>query len=259
MTIEDHTKEPDTLLKAAGERFNPKGERSVCEDYLIHEHVMEVRVNGYLESRLSCTGDHLKELVIGRLSTSGLISGTEDIERLFICAKGNLAEVTLTEDISFEPYQGTEPTCCTGNRQFLSAAEKKEIKRLPGTGTELSVVFSLAERFREDSELHRKTGGTHSCYIYMAEGAIACFEDISRHNALDKAVGHMLLAGAEPSRCMLYTTGRVPADMVQKVLMARVPVLISKAVPTDAALELAKDNGLQLISRAWPDSYTVYH
>lgn len=83
LTIEDHTKEPDTLHKAAGERFTPEGERSSCEDYLIHEHLMEVRVNGYLESRLSCTADHLKELVIGRLNTSGMISGTEDIERLY--------------------------------------------------------------------------------------------------------------------------------------------------------------------------------
>ena len=84
-----------------------------------------------------------------------------------------------------------------------------------------------------------------------------CFEDISRHNALDKAVGHMLLTAADPAGCILYTTGRVPADMVQKAVMAGVPVLVSKSVPTDAAVELAEEYRLQLLCKAWPDSYTV--
>ena len=84
-------------------------------------------------------------------------------------------------------------------------------------------------------------------------------EDIGRHNALDKCIGYALLEQLELSECILFTTGRVPTDMVQKVIAAGIPVLASKAVPTDQAIELAKKYRLNLICRAWPDRIEIYH
>ena len=57
---------------------------------------------------------------------------------------------------------------------------------------------------------------------------------------------------------MIYTTGRVAADMVIKTVAAGVPVLVSKAVPTEEAVKLAEKYGLTMICRAWPDSYEIY-
>ena len=124
-----------------------------------------------------------------------------------------------------------------------------------GVGTSSGIVFRLAEHFRKDSTLHRITGGTHSCYIRFGDGNIRSFEDIGRHNALDKAVGAMLLVKEDPGKCMLYTSGRVPQDMVEKVIHAGIPILISKAVPTDRSIRLAAAYGLKLIVRAHADSY----
>lgn len=84
-------------------------------------------------------------------------------------------------------------------------------------------------------------------------------EDIGRHNALDKCIGYALLEQLDLSECILFTTGRVPTDMVQKVIAAGIPVLASKAVPTDQAIELAKKYHLNLICRAWPDRMEIYH
>ena len=75
---------------------------------------------------------------------------------------------------------------------------------------------------------------------------VSC-EDIGRHNALDKAVGSMLLAGVPLSECVLYTSGRVPMDMVRKAIRAGVPALVSKTMPTVQSLELAQEYGLQLL------------
>ena len=256
MKIEDHFKEIDAITEKQAMIIAADGTERHAEERLIHEHFLEVSVNSYTAFRLSCTAEHLHELVTGRLYTEGLIRGTEDIERLFFCAKGSIAEVTLSEEVPFQVYQGTEPTCCSGNRQFLSGERK--MQALPEAVVDRRAVFALAGYFQKDSRLHKSTSGTHSCYLHLPDGTIVGFEDISRHNALDKAVGHMLLADADPTACMLYTTGRVPVDMVQKTVMARVPVLVSKSVPTDAAVDLAKEYGLQLICKAWPDSYTVY-
>ena len=220
---------------------------------VIVEHEMEVTINGVTAFILSCTPGDLTELVVGRLYTEGIISGVDDIVKLFICGKGQLAEVSLKGDMEFKPYSGAEPTCCTGNRQLIDGGRK--LKRLSDIQVKREVVFALANRFSEDSRLHKSTGGTHSCYIRFDDGSIEVFEDIGRHNALDKAVGYMLLNGYSAESSVLYTTGRVAADMVIKVVAAGIPALVSKAVPTTKAVALANEYGLKLICKAWPDSY----
>ena len=264
----DKTAELNTSTDTPGIKKGADGTKSKVTDSLIHEHLLEIFVDNAPAFNVSCTPDKLIELITGRLYTSHIINGLTDIAKIFICKKGNVAEVTLTESVQLMPAQslsgaGREITCCSGNWQLLGRAPDIELSRInPAASTEpsdlASAVFELAEHFAKDSKLHRSTGGTHSCYIRMPDGQIHGFEDISRHNALDKAVGHMLIKGADASECMLYTTGRVPLDMVEKVISSGVPVLISKSVPTDAAVSFAKKHGLTLICRAWPDSYTLY-
>ena len=272
---QNHAAELPTTAKVSGEIVTAEGAMRKTEEEIICERELEVSVNGTPAFRLTCTPEHLTELVLGRLYTERIIRSSDEVERLFICGEGNIAEVILREDIPLRPFSGSEPTCCTGNRQLVERADTADISArisnksgsasdnssslsLPTAEPRPEDVFRLAEKFREDGALHRNTSGTHSCYIRLGDGRILSFEDIGRHNALDKAVGAMLLEGAEPAECMLFTTGRVAADMVTKVAGAGVPVLISKAVPTDAAVRLAKESGLTLICRAWPDSYTRF-
>ena len=75
---------------------------------------------------------------------------------------------------------------------------------------------------------------------------------------MDKAVGYALLNGIPLSECMVFTSGRVPVDMVEKVIAAGIPVLVSKSVPTAESVELAKKYNLTLICKAWPDRCEVY-
>ena len=72
-------------------------------------------------------------------------------------------------------------------------------------------------------------------------------EDLGRHNALDKAVGCALTEGVPLAECVLFTSGRVPLDMVRKAIRAGVPVLVSKSMPTVQSAELAAEYGLQLV------------
>ena len=99
---------------------------------------------------------------------------------------------------------------------------------------------------------------THICILGRRGEILFVSEDIGRHNALDKAIGHAVLSDIPLDECMLFTSGRVPLDMVEKVIMAGVPVLVSKAVPTSEAVSLARKSGLTLICRAWPDSMVVF-
>ena len=249
----NHAKDLETSRNVGFRIMNVSGEVSEGSMAVAAEHFISVSVNGVPAFRLSCTPEYMTELVIGRLYTEQMIRNVSEVEELFICGKGEIAEVRLAEECDFVPSEGFEPTCCTGNEQYL-AGKDVELKKLPEKKPEPERIFRLAEAFREDSELHRSTGGTHSCYLLSGTGELSSFEDIGRHNALDKAVGHMLLSGYAPEDCVLFTTGRVAADLITKAIAAGIPTLVSKSVPTDEALRLAHEYGMNLIVRAWPDS-----
>ena len=229
---------------------------------IVCEHFLDVYVDEQLTFRLTCTATHLPELILGRLFTEGWIQSIQDVENITICESGRTARVFLQENLQKNDKQtatGREATCCTGNLTFLEKNGRRQLQELPQIEWQNAWIFALAEKFSGDSELHRQTGGTHSCYLGVRDKCVCHMEDIGRHNALDKCIGYAVREQLDLSECILFTTGRVPTDMVQKVIAAGIPVLASKAVPTDQAVELAKKYHLNLICRAWPDRMEIYH
>lgn len=240
------------IINADGTGYNEKT-GVVCE------HFMDIFVNERKVFKLVCTPQGLKELVIGRLVTEGIIEDISDVESLYICESGNTARVFLNKEINFSWEISDEPTCCTGNKVLLKNAYGGGLARLSARAVDYGNVFAMTREFAADSKIHKNTNGTHCCYL-MADGKItASYEDIGRHNALDKIVGYIYLNGYRPCDCMVFTTGRVPTDMAGKVIKAGIPVLISKAVPTDAAVKMAAEYNLNLICRAWPDRIEVFN
>ena len=106
--------------------------------------------------------------------------------------------------------------------------------------------------------LHDETVGTHGCLLLHRGEVLCCCEDIGRHNAIDKAVGEALMRAVPLCECVLYTTGRIAADVVEKTATAGAAVLASRTLPTAEAAERAGTLGLTLIGRAWEDRYEIY-
>jgi FdhD protein len=221
------------------------------------EHMLDIFVNEKKVASLVCTPLNLEYLVIGRLLTEGIITCVGDIETLYICDNGNLAKVFVKNNPKFKQSEASEPTCCTGNRQFLQNEDNLSLKPIGNALLSYERVFALAGDFAQGSRIHGKTKGTHSSYLqYQGKTVFVC-EDIGRHNALDKCIGYMVKNKLNPIECMLFTTGRVPTDMVRKAILAGVGGLVSKAVPTDAAVKMADRYNLNLVCRAWPDSFMI--
>jgi FdhD protein len=116
-------------------------------------------------------------------------------------------------------------------------------------------VFALAARFRQGMPIHSATGATHSCFLMRGGEIVYECEDLSRHNAVDKAVGFAVVSGTPLGECLLYTSGRLPEEQVRRAAAAGIGVLVSKATPTAQAVELARALGVVLLCRAWEDRF----
>ena len=102
------------------------------------------------------------------------------------------------------------------------------------------------------------TGGTHQAAFSDGTGVRIFFEDIGRHNALDKVIGKALLDDRDISRGVLVSTGRLSSEMVVKALRQRVPVLASRSAVTTNSIRLARESGLTLVGFARGDRMNIY-
>ena len=248
----------DLCRKGEVTLITPDGNEVAEEITLLHEHELNIIVNEHPVMRLVCTKQHLNELVLGRLLTGGFIERAEDVCKIVFDKDKTEAGVFLNREIEFEAVPSEEKSCCTGNKVLCAVKDRKKYQELPEMKWKREWIFALAEAFEKGTELHDLTFCTHSCMLARKGEILFTCEDIGRHNAVDKAVGYGVSANIPLSECILYTSGRVPVDMVEKVIAAGVPVLASKAVPTVEAVELAEKYGLTLIGNARPDRMKVF-
>ena len=245
--ISEGKKMDKNIVKTPVRWVRPDGTTGEEETFLLSEHTLEIWVNGKKRTSLTCTACDLKELAAGWLLGAGIIKSGEEIIFLEISEDNRQANVLIREAEKEEksptdPMDPMDPTI----RPASSAAP---IAPAPAD------IFALALAFQEETKLHRESQGTHSCMLWHEGKVVYRSEDISRHNAADKAIGYALLNRICKEECILFTSGRVPKDMVEKTVRAGIPVLVSKSVATKEAADYALACGLQLIWRAWPDRY----
>ena len=217
-----------TFIGRQGERFE-KSEPVLCE------HSMHVIVNKTLEMDFVCLPQVLPELILGHLVTEGYIQRADEVKSLYISSDGSSAAVTLKELNTPEPMPDVIPA-----------------------HWEAEWVFSLADRFAQGMPVHEQTCATHSCFLAWENELLFQCEDIGRHNAIDKAIGYALINNIDLQKCLLYSSGRMPADMAAKAIRAGIPVMASKGAPTARAVDLARKHKLTLLCAARRDRMKLY-
>lgn len=241
-----------------------EGKLEKGEKILLHENLLSVYINEALALKMVCTIQDLPELVLGHLYTEGRIDGVEDILSIYICRDGVRARVMTTRPLG-EIKKPIEVRACDcgeegmlGRNLLSEQQENGQVDVLPDFDFDYNQVIDLVRAFRKGAPLHQQTHGIHSCFLmYQGEIRYLC-EDIGRHNALDKAIGKALIDGLDLTQCILFSSGRIPDDMMEKVIRARVPVLVSNGVPTDRAVALARRYHVTLICSAHMDAMNIF-
>ncbi len=199
------------------------------EDEVALEKHFSVKLNGEKTFSLSCTPEFLEELVLGRLYTGGFIHEKKQVKGIRILWEQGEIQVGLNSKITSFTRAGYKNT---DNRKKVSVPEPQRL-------------FQIAEEiFENPGGLFRDTGCAHSCALYL-DGQVVCrFEDIGRHNALDKVIGSALKKNLSLSEAVVFTSGRISGDYLEKIIRAGVSVVASRAAVTSEAVKTAGEKGI---------------
>ena len=221
---------------------------------VVEEMPLSVTVNGRHALTAMTSPAMLREFVVGFLYTERIVKDLQEIESIRI--EGNAASVLTKNPFAILTSHKTVLSGCGGSTSFLDAGH------LPGIRSDLALspeVIRAATKEMLDSELHRITGGIHLVGLFDEGGkAIRIAEDIGRHNALDRVVGHGLLENIDFSRTFAVSSGRISSEMVRKCLVANIPVIVSRGATTTTAVEAAKAGGLTIVGFVRSRKMNIY-
>lgn len=226
------------------------GEIFPTEDEVAVERHLFVKINGEKMFSLNCTPEFLEELILGRLYTEGMIRDKKQIKNIRILRDQGEIHVSLSSKItSFSRAGWVFASSEQKERRDNAVTEKEESDEMKRGRemSEMSRLFRMADEIFEDpGELFRDTGCAHCCALYL-HGQIACrFEDVGRHNALDKAVGWALKKGLPLGETAVFTSGRISGDYLAKIIWAGISTVVSRAAVTGEAVKLAKNHGVAM-------------
>jgi len=258
---------PVRRITADGETSRP--------DSLAVEEPMEIRVGGRpLAVTMRTPGNDI-DLAHGFLLTEGVIGSRQDISVARYCdgvdEQGrntyNVLDVTLAAGVappaaSVERNFYTTSSCGVCGKASLDSV-KLSSRYSPAADTSAvttAVLANLPDKLREAQKVFDSTGGLHAAGLFTAAGELlVAREDVGRHNAVDKAIGWAVQASRVPlTGCVLMVSGRASFELVQKAVMAGIPVLAAVSAPSSLAVELAAEAGVTVVGFLRGATMNVY-
>lgn len=248
------------------------GAPASAEDAVVVEEPLEIRIDGDTFAVTMRTPGHDRELVLGLLLAEGIIRSAADVSSLAYCGKpeeprntmavtlGPLAEPPIDRATGELVRRGTlVSSACgvCGRRSIDDLLARIPRRELPDVAPEALVQAMTALAGRQP--IFAETGGAHAAALVVDGAPVASFEDIGRHNAVDKVVGAQLLAGQLGARGrILVVSGRASFEIVQKALVAGFDAVASVSAASSLAVSLAREGGLALAGFVRGDSLVSY-
>ncbi|HAG85281.1 MAG TPA: formate dehydrogenase accessory sulfurtransferase FdhD [Cyanobacteria bacterium UBA12227] len=253
-----------------------KGKVRSHSDYLATEEPLEIRLvspQRTLAITMRTPGADF-ELAAGFLYSEGIVNSRNDIQRISYCIdpdvdgeqRYNIVNVELREGLTFnlqplERHFFTTSACGICGKASLEALRlrgcpiiQNDLKVTP------EVIYSLPEQLNSAQRIFSTTGGLHAAALFNTQGQLLSIrEDVGRHNALDKLVGSAFLSEQLPlNNHIVLVSGRSSFEILQKCLMAGVPIVCAVSAPSSLAVALAQEFGITLIGFLRGERFNLY-
>lgn len=257
-------------------------------DLLAVEEPLEIRI-GFLDGTNAAVSITMRtpgndaELAAGFLFTEGILSSPDQVKQIRHCGlkigKGidtvaraaalnsNTIRVDLNEGVKVDLDRlkrnfYTTSSCGVCGKSSIEALRTGISAAISDVVPKISpaIIHSLPERLRASQNVFEKTGGLHASALFEPDGEITLLrEDVGRHNALDKLIGAKFLVSETPlTGKILLLSGRISFELVQKALMAGIPVVAGIGAPSSLAVELAKEYGMTLLGFVRSGRFNIY-
>jgi FdhD protein len=242
------------------------------DDFLAAEEPLEIRIGENPLSVTMRTPGHDVELAAGFLFTEGLVQRREQIVALENVTseddgkRGNVVRAELNSEAlpDFEKLRRhffAASSCGICGKASIDAVRSR-LLRTPNPDFRVApnLLVSLPEALRSAQDVFERTGGLHAAALFDSGGKLLIVrEDIGRHNAVDKIIGWALLNDRIPlSDCVLLVSGRGGFEIIQKAIVAGIPVVASVSAPSSLAVQLARELRLTLIGFLRGNRFVVY-
>jgi FdhD protein len=257
---------PHRIVKVQGQGA------SEGQDHVAVEEPLEIRLGGLTLSVTMRTPGEDEELVAGFLLSEGVIANGEDLD---VIARyrgpdadptlGNVMNVLLKGDVRVARERlrrnfVTASSCGLCGKAMIDAIRSAHPPVQSDLVVPLERFHQLAPLMSAAQATFAKTGGLHAAGLFDAEGRLIVLrEDIGRHNAVDKVIGHMVLARRTPlDRHLLMVSGRASFEIVQKALSARIPVVAAVSAPSSMAVQTAQASDMTLVGFLRNGGFNIY-
>ena len=235
------------------------------QDLLAVEEPVEIRIGPATVSITMRTPGHDVELAAGFLFTEGILTGHHQIRSMQQASNSVTVELSADVEVDLarlERHFYTTSSCGVCGRASIEALRATNCPVIARDGPIFppQAIHALPDRLREAQAVFDRTGGLHAAALFDTTGALRSLrEDVGRHNAVDKVIGAEMLAGRTPcSDRLLFVSGRTSFELVQKTLMAGIPILAAVGAPSSLAVEVARRFGITLLGFVRGSRFNIY-
>ncbi|MDA5192858.1 formate dehydrogenase accessory sulfurtransferase FdhD [Govanella unica] len=255
---------PATSRRFRGERRDAAGQTTpLLAQAVAEERAVEIRLNGLSQAVMMASPTDFEDFATGFAFTEGLIEDPADILSLTLRheALGSVIDILapmIEAEASTRALSGRSGCGLCGVRS-LEDAMRCTADVTPQPAIDAAAIQAAVQALADHQPLNRETRAVHAAAWVARDGRIqAVREDVGRHNALDKLIGHLLRTQLDRHDGFLLITSRCSYEMAQKAAKADVGTLVAVSAPTALALTLAREVGLTLVAVARADSHILF-
>ncbi len=221
--------------------------------HLVSERPLTLYVDRQEIVTLMTMGAEPELLTLGYLKNQGFFNDISRIKQVQVDWETDAVAVVThgrESDFSEQMKQRTVTTGCGQGTVYGRLMDKLRNIRVPQVSLKQSDVYAILAALKHHNEVYKKAGAVHGCALCDHHEIAFFVEDVGRHNAVDAIAGYMWLNDIAGDDKIFYTTGRLTSEMVIKIAQMNIPVLLSRSGATQMGLQMARQAGVMLISRA---------